>query len=251
MGLEDQQGIDRLFFELASESRLCILRELQAHALRMQQISKKLDLTETEACRQLQKLNEAQLVQKQPNGVYALTTYGRLILDLSSPMDFVLRNKEFFLKHDIFLLPDDLRARFGDLSGCQLVSNTIETINKVAEMVKTTRKRIDSVILGLESVDELMRQRCQEGVKVRWLIEENFIPRAPSILRSWQQLPEIRAIPSVIGHYAVTDTAAILTLRQNDGTMGFSSFIGETASFLKWTEELFMYEWQKAKPWHP
>lgn len=249
--MADEYGIERLFFELASESRLGILSELQTRSLRLQQIARTLDLTETETCRQLQRLSEVLLVEKKPDQKYSLTNYARLILELSSPIDFVSRNKDFFLKHNIFLLPDNLRARFGDLAACKLVNLTIDTINKVAEMVKTAQVSIDSVILGLESIDELMRQRCQEGIKVRWLIEESLIPRAPSILHAWQKLPEIRVLPMVVGHYTLTDKMAILTLRQNDGTMGFSSLFGDSASFLKWTEELFMYEWHKAKPWYP
>ncbi len=247
----EHQGLDRLFFELASESRLGILRALQETSLRMQQVARGLDLTETEACRQLHRLCEARLVQKQVDGSYALSAYGRLILELSSSMDFVFENRDFFQKHDLFLLPKDLRARLGDLSGCQLLTSTVETINKVAEMVKASQVRIDSVILGLESIDELMRQRRQEGVKVRWLIEENFMPRARLILRSWRLLPEIRVVSFVVGHYTVTERAAILTLRRNDGTMGFSALVGEGASFLKWVEELFMLEWQKANLWRP
>jgi len=251
MGSEDQQELNTLFFALASESRLSILRELLTHSLRIQQIAKMVDLTETEACRQVQKLSEAQLVQKQSNGEYALTTYSRLILDLSSPMEFVLRHKAFVLKHDMFLLPDDLRARLRDLSGCQLITDPIETINKSAELVKNAQKQIDEVIAGLESIVELTRQRLYEGVKVRWLIKENLLPKATSLLCSWEQLPEIRAAPSIIGHYGVTETGAILTLMQKDGMIGYISFFGESASFLKWTEDLFMYEWQRAKPWHP
>lgn len=134
--MESHDEVDKLFFELASESRLGILRELQSKKLRMQQIARGLDLTETETCRQLQRLSEAQLVQKQSDGTYALTTYAKLVLDLSLPMKFVFKNKEFFLNHDLFLLPKELRIRLGDLSESQMISTTIETINYVADMVK-------------------------------------------------------------------------------------------------------------------
>jgi predicted transcriptional regulator len=56
-----KEGIDKLFFELASESRLGILRELQLKPLKMQEIARKLDLTDTESCKQLQRLTEAHL----------------------------------------------------------------------------------------------------------------------------------------------------------------------------------------------
>jgi predicted transcriptional regulator len=166
-------------------------------------------------------------------------------------MEFVMKNKAFVIKHDMFLIPDELRARLGALADGQLITDPIETINKLAEMVKSAHSKIDMVTLGLENIIELTRQRCREGIKVRWLIEENFIPKATSLLRSWEQLPEMRSAPSFIGHYGVTETGAILILFQKDGEISFSSFFGQSPSLLKWTEDLFTYEWQKAKPWQP
>jgi len=45
------QGLDRLFFELDSESKLDILRELQVKQFRMIELVRRLDLTDTEARR--------------------------------------------------------------------------------------------------------------------------------------------------------------------------------------------------------
>jgi len=91
MKLEDGEGVEKLFFELASESRLSILRELQNENLKMQEIARRLDVTATEAFRQLERLSAASLVQRQPDGAYALTQYGKLELHLSSSMDFRIK----------------------------------------------------------------------------------------------------------------------------------------------------------------
>ena len=74
--LEDQERIERLYFELASESRLSILQELSKQDGKMREIARKLELTTTEAFRQLQRLNDALLVQKNPEGAYALRSMG-------------------------------------------------------------------------------------------------------------------------------------------------------------------------------
>ncbi len=50
--MEEGRSPDSLFFELASESRLNMLRELSRSQLKMQEITRKLDLTATEASRQ-------------------------------------------------------------------------------------------------------------------------------------------------------------------------------------------------------
>jgi predicted transcriptional regulator len=88
IGLESQEGLAKLFFELASDSRLCILNELKGEALKMQDVARRLDVTATEAFRQLERLSAALLVARQPDGTYTITAYGKLMLQLSAPMNF-------------------------------------------------------------------------------------------------------------------------------------------------------------------
>lgn len=52
--MDADSGLEKLFFELASESRLGILRQLQKENLKMQEIARRLDITATEAFRQLE-----------------------------------------------------------------------------------------------------------------------------------------------------------------------------------------------------
>ena len=62
-------------------------------------------MTATEAFRQLQRLSEAKLIQKLPEGTYAITQYGKLTLQLLPSLDFIYKHKEYFLNHDIWKLP--------------------------------------------------------------------------------------------------------------------------------------------------
>jgi len=71
--MENPEGIEKLFFELASESRLDILRKVNEKNWKMNDVARKLGLTTTETYRQLQRLTEALLVQRQPDGTYAIS----------------------------------------------------------------------------------------------------------------------------------------------------------------------------------
>jgi len=240
-----------LHFILASVDRRRILSELQKEELHVNEVAKRLEMTATETLRQFQRMSEAGLLQKIPDGKYRVTPYAKLILDISSPLDFISENREYFQDHDVLLLPPEFRARLGELSGCKLIPTTIDTINAVTEMFLDAQERIDTVTMGTESIIKIEEQRSREGVKVRWLMHESLKPKAPSILRSWQKPPEIRWTPTVIGHIVVTDKAALLTIRGNDGRMTYESFVGHDAVFMKWAGELFNHEWEKAKPWYP
>ena len=190
------------------------------------------------------------LIQKQPDGAYTLTGFAKIVLSICSPLEFVSRYKKYFRDHDSSLLPIEFRARLAELSGGTLIHTTVEHINKTTEMFLAAEKRIDTVVLGGVALIEILKQRSQEGVKMRWLMHESFIPSAPLVLSSWKRLPEIKTAPKVLGYIVVTDKAALLSILENDGTMSYSPFYGEDASFLKWTKDLFVHEWEKAKPWH-
>jgi len=250
--VKTEERLEKLFFELASESRLSILHEFQKENLRAQEIARRTDLTDTETSRQLQRLSEASLIQKLPSGAYELSSYGRLVLDLSLSLDFVSRFKEYFRDHNISRLPFQFRARLAELSGGVLLPTAIETFNTNTEMMRTARERIDATIeVGLANQLEIMKQRITEGLKVRWLLQESYLPKAIELLRSAKKLPEMRSTPWLFGHLYQSESEADLQLRQNDGTQDYVSFHGKDALFLQWASDFFTFEWEKAKPWHP
>ena len=78
--MSNNAGLDKLFFELASESRLSILRELRVEALKMQEIARRLNISPTEAFRRLERLSASSLVQRQADGTFTLTQYCKLVL---------------------------------------------------------------------------------------------------------------------------------------------------------------------------
>jgi predicted transcriptional regulator len=250
--VQPEERATELFFLLASTDRRRILSELQRENLKLNETAKRLEMTATETLRQLQRLTEGGLLEKIPDGKYRLTSYATLVLDASSPLEFISKFREFFLAHDASLLPSEYRARLGELSEGKLVATTTETFNNTTEMIKSAQERIDATVeVGFELHLQMMRQRLHEGLKVRWLMQESFLNKAKPMLSSEKQIPEMRSTARLPGHVYVTDKAAAITLRRNDGTISLSSFFSEAASFRKWASDLFTHEWQNAKPWIP
>ena len=247
-----EERATELFFQLASIDRKRILDKLQEDDLHLNEVAKQLEMTATEALRQLQRLTEAKLLAKLPDGKYRLTPYAKIVLDASAPLDFLSRFREFFMTHDAMLLPVEYRARMSELSGGKLIPNTMETMNVVTGMLRTTRERIEATVeVGFEMHLEIMKQRIGEGVKTRWLMQESYLPKARDTLHQMKKYPEMRYTPRLFGHIYQTDNAASIALRLNDGTMDYASLHGEDQRFMQWASDLFAYEWQKAKPWYP
>ena len=236
--MENAEGVEKLFFELASESRIGILRELQKSNLKMQEVARKLDLTDTEAFRQLQRLSEAMLVQKQPNGKYAVTQFAKLEMQLSCSMDFVFKHKEYFAGHNIWLLPTQFIERIGELSEASPIMEALESISRAEKIMHGAE--IFNWGIGEGKITESMGVTAQiqsaKGVKFRILS-----PFPPA-----RQLNiENRTLSPTPVFMVLTEKEAMVCFRFNDGRMDYAGFIGKEERFLGWAEDLFLYYWNK------
>jgi predicted transcriptional regulator len=244
----ENEGIEKLFFELASESRLSILRELQMGNVKMQEIARRLDVTATEAFRQLQRLSEALLVQKQPEGTFALTQYGKLVLQLSSSLEFVFKHKEYFSTHDVWRLPLEFVNRIGALSQTNLIMDTVESINKGGRMFMESEQYGWGLAEGVvpELMEAVMNERVLKGVKLKFIIPESRLSANVSPLEIAKNI-ELRGLsdlPAVIG---LTEKEACISFYHIGGRMDYAGFFGKEPAFLNWVRDLFLYYWDRGK----
>ncbi len=243
--MENQVELAKLFFELASDSRLSILFELQGEALKMQEVARRLDVTATEAFRQLERLSAASLVVRQPEGTYTITSYGNLMLQLSAPMNFLLKHREYFLTHDISSLPYQFINRLGELCGATLIVDTMESLNRGQRLFIEMKQFGWGMAEGVvpELMGPVMDRQLQKGIKMRFIIPEVKLPPNPPEV-PFLEARGIAYIPVVI---ALSEKEALICLRLNDGKIDYSAFYGTDAAFLGWTKDLFLYYWEKGK----
>jgi len=244
----EESGLDKLFFELASENRLCMLRELQEENLKMQEIARRLDITPTEAFRQLERLSAAMLVQKQPDGTFTLSEYGKLVLQISASLDFISKHKEYFSTHDLMRLPSQFVSRLGELSGAEFGVDTIENINRGTQAYMEAQKYAWGIGEGTipAFMTSVMNQRVQQGVEMKMLIYENRLPKGPSTPAMPKNL-ELRGLPDVPVLIVLTEKYAVVCFRQLGGKMDYSGFLGADLAFHNWVKDLFLYYWEKSK----
>lgn len=244
--MKEVEGPDRLFFELSSESRLGILRELEAKELKMQEVARRLDLTTTDAFRQMQRLSEASLIRKQADGAYTITQYGRLVLQLSSPLELLLRHREYFLAHDLFCLPHQFVDRLGELSSATLSTDSIENINRAGQMVKEAEQYMwgGGPERPLETAGEIAYERALNGIKFKFLFPEHFLPDH-SILAGTPENIEWRGLSDIPVTIVLTEKEAGITFPLIGGKADYAAFIGDDPVFYGWVKDLFLYYWEK------
>lgn len=245
--MEGQERIEKLYFELASESRLGILREVNVAGGKMREIARKLDLTTTETFRQLQRLNEALLVQKQPDGNYAITEYGRFVLQLSSSFEFIYKHRQYFSTHNLRRLPYQFQNRIGELSSALFGTDTMENINLAERVTREAEQYMWGG--GAEqplNIGPILMESIPKGVKYKFLFPKRFIhprPLPPQMAgaiewRSFEDLPV---------NIVLTEKEAGISFCLAGGKADYLGFAGKDPVFLGWVKDLFNYYWEKGK----
>ncbi len=246
--MEKDSGVEKLFFELASETRLDILRELKDENLKMQEIARRLDVTAVEVFRQLERLGKALLVQRQPDGTFALAEYGKLVFQLSSSLEFASKHREYFSTHDITRLPIQFVNRLSELWQANLIMDTVETLNEAQRAFTEAEEYGWGIAEGTipEQMGPIMDERILKGVKLRFLIPEtrlstttNPIPPAKNV--------EIRSLSDLPAIVALTEKEGAVCFRQLGGRMDYAGFLGKHPTFLNWVKDLFQYYWDRGK----
>ncbi len=245
--MENQQGIEKLFFELASESRISILRQLQIRSWKMHELGESLDLTSTETFRQLQRLSKELFVAKDTEGYYSLTAFGELVLFLAPSFEFIFKYRTLFLNYDIWQLPKEFIFRIGDLNGGILKTGFSEVVNLIEKTLRASEEHIwtmtNQVFLAHGRAVE---ERCQHGVKFRSIHPKAMLPTE-------MEYPEIkhcierRYLPKVSTILIITEKEAMLGLPRVGGNLDMITFFGSHPSFLKWTRDLYMHYWEQGE----
>lgn len=249
--LENFEGIDRLFYELASESRLKILQELLVNNLRMQELARKLDLSDTEAFRQLQRLSQALLIQKQPDGVYSITEYGKLLLQFSQSFEFAFKFKHCLLTRNVWRLPEPFINRLGELSQATLSTDAIEMVNNAEQLILGAEKHL--WVIGerpLSFLGAKVTEMIKKGVTVRLLFDE-------SCRKFYENMPELkdvfekRVIETIPAILVINEKFAGINILSIDGRDDNAIFYGKDPKILEWANDLFMYYWEQGKRYYP
>ena len=240
-------GLEKLFFELASESRLSILSELREENLKMQEIARRLDVTPTEAFRQLERLSAALLVQKQHDSTFTLAEYGKIVLQISSTLGFVSKYKGYFSTHDLMRLPSEFVSRLGELSNAKLEMDTVGALNKGAKWFTEAKQYAWGMGEGTipEHMIPVMNQQVQRGILIKMIIPNEQLSASVSV--PMPKNVDFRGLPDLPAVIAITEKMAGICFRQLGGRMDYAGFFGDDAVFHNWVKDLFLYYWDMGK----
>ncbi len=217
----------------------------------MQQIAKALDMNVTEAFRHLQRLSDAKLVEKQVDGTYTATSLGELAIGFLSSLNFILRNGDYFIEHNLSCLPYEFVNRLGELSEGEFCGDTLTHFNRVREMVYDAEEYIWAMAEQIESSHiQATNEKVAKGLEFKFVMQEN-LAKTIKITPEVEHLKERRCLERICVTFLITEKESVVNFRRRDGEMHYIGFFGKDERFCKWTRDLFMYYWERADPWFP
>ncbi len=261
---EETEQMCNVLFELSNEDRLGIIRLLQQKPLKLTQIARELGLAVQETSRQLVRLMKVNLVIKNNEGAYEISSQGMNYMRLLPGMQFLSKNGDYFKSHSLEKLPRSFMGRIGELQESKPLSGVMNTIANIGKIAQESEAfcwyMTDQPLFGEDSYQNGMKM-LGRGVSIKAIEQIGYSPPEGILTKVSDN------VRSVYNEYRkkgkITDLVLpqidfILYMNENEvGFLGFPlkdysfDYIGFTSkdeSFVKWCKDLYNYYWNLAKP---
>jgi predicted transcriptional regulator len=231
---------------LSHPVKLEILKSITAQSKSVDKISQGVSLSVQETSIHLERLHEAGLVDKEPDGTFLASSLGQLTLSLLLDFDFVAKHSDYFREFDLSLLPISFVERLGELKESERMEGTVNNLQYTKRLFGRARKSIwiiaNEVMLDAVPV---VREKINQGVNFRFIIDQTFKPPAEFEITMPGFWRRIWKIPAAV---VVTDKEAMVFFLNRklhvDYEVGFES---TEPTFMKWCEDLVEHLWNQGQ----
>ena len=232
-----------LLFVFASLDRLTLFSEIGRKKMKLTQLTSLISATPQETSKHLIRLRNAGTIEKDPEGFFTQTPFGK--------------NQKYLLSHNMALLPIEFIERIGELQE----SEYVEGVGQILSYTQQTAKEAEEYIWLMEDHpiggDEFIGGKMKlETTDVKWRIiipgDNNFDlsdlrytydPRKGKRI----EFGLVKDPKDVKAGIVLNESMAGLTLPDLNGKLDFNSGFrsrGDTL-FHKWCFDLFNYHWDK------
>jgi predicted transcriptional regulator len=258
---EDYSNTAEDFLELASEQRLAILYALYEGKSKLSLIAKELGATVPEVFRNFERLSKSNMIEKDPEGDYHLTTYGRIMLMQIPSLRFLTQNKKYFKNHYFVDIPPKFLQRIGSLEGGIHVKGFVKVLEYWKEIYKNADKYIYNILYEVPYTSDLVEplvKKVNQGVVVHSIFSDDAI-----IPKERKQVIEKLGFKKLIDAGKIerkmkSDTKTLVVLNDKEACVMFPSsdgqvdlsemFFGKDPLFYEWCMDYFRYCWENSRP---
>lgn len=164
------------FLELASSQRLEILFKLLQKRSTPTFLAKNIGSTKQEVHRNFVRLEDSGLIEKDKDGQYGLTTFGKTMCTQVPSIIFLSQNRKYFEDHTFGDIPTKFIMRAGQLAS----GEHIKGVSKTLEQWKLIYKNADDYIyeilseVPLDLIEPLIK-RVKKGIRFQYIFDENVV----------------------------------------------------------------------------
>lgn len=254
-----------IFFELSNEDRLEMLFKLQEDHMKVTMLSRELEITTQECSRHIARLSEAKLVEKDPEGFFNLTQYGRASLKLIPSWRFISEHSDYFNAHSLEKIPSEFVCRIGELRKSEPTENVMVTFHVVESLIKNAEEYVwlmhDQYLLNTLP---LLRERLERGVTVRTFEPQTMEPKRildpmrPHyideddeifFMKVWESgQVSTRFSDDIEAFLYVSEKEAVIAFPLSDGSFDYLGFYSKDPSMRRFCRDLFDSCWEKGVP---
>jgi predicted transcriptional regulator len=168
---------EQTFIELASSQRLSILHKLSVQNNKISNLGKDLNVTIQEVHRNINRLVDAGLVHKGPEGIFSLTTFGRTIIKQISTFHFLSRNQDYFSDHTLGDISIKFIQRIGALNNSDYTSGVVAVIEFWKQLYNESNEYIYGLLpqIPFELMETAVSKVKERGLKFRYILPQKAI----------------------------------------------------------------------------
>ena len=245
---------EKTFFELASEQRLAIIFRLNEKSAKISQLAKDLDITMQEAHRNVSRLQDAGLIEKDPEGIFSLTTFGNTITKQIPTFNYLSKHKEYFSEHILGELPIKFIMRLGALDKCEFVKGVVAILERWKDTYREAEEYIYEIVpqVPIDLIEPAV-SRVKQGVKYSYVLPKDvIIPKGRKELLKKLGHNELLN-KGAIERRMVESVKVAVILNEKQAAVLFPTQKGETDMnmifysidrvFHEWCLDYFRYRW--------
>lgn len=246
---------EKTFFELASEQRLAIIFRLNDKNAKISQLAKDLGITMQEAHRNVNRLQDAGLIEKDPEGIFSLTTFGNTIIKQIPTFNYLSKHKEYFSEHILGELPIKFIMRLGALDRCEYVKGVVAILERWKDIYRQAEQYIYEIVpqVPMDLIEPAVTRVREMGVKYSYVLPKDvIIPKGRKDLLKRLGHSELlnkgaverRMVENVQVAVILNEKqAAVLFPNQKGETDMNMMFVSSDVVFHEWCLDYFRYRW--------
>lgn len=172
------EKISNDFMELASEQRLDIILKLSQQKLSLSKLSDLLNATKPEVHRNVNRLLNAELIEKNTDGSYSLTTSGSAFLTQFSSFYFIIENKKYFANHTLRHLEQKFIQRLGALTERKQINGFVRVLEKWKKIHENAQEYIYNILSEVPysgDIIDVITLKLKNNIQIRSIFTENAV----------------------------------------------------------------------------